>query len=157
MKENNRKSKLQVLAADGVGDMRRGRQLAAPFELVSKKTGKFSNGGHKAASCMAEVGEFQRKSKTDQCQGGLLRLLTSDQKRQKDGKEKVTFFDLEIRGESRQCCITEALEAAVCMVFLTENVGFVGSGATYLKPPALKKQRQDCKLQASLIYRQVAK
>lgn len=105
---------------------------------------------------MAEVGEIQRKNKTDQCQGSLLRLLTSEQKRQKDGKDKVIIFDLELQGGSRQCCITEALEAAVCMVFLTENVGFIGSGATYLKPPALRKQRQDCKLQASLIYRQVA-
>lgn len=55
---------------------------------------------------------------------------------------------------SRQCCITETLEAAVCMVFLTENAGFIESGATYLKLPALRRQRQkDRKLEASLIDR----
>lgn len=125
-----------------------------PFELVSKKTSKFSNGGHQTASCMVDVGEFRRKNKTDPCQGSMLRLLTSDQKREKDGKRKVTLVDLACRGVR----VTEALEAAVCVVFLTENGGFIGSGAAYLQPPVLRKQRQkDCKLEASLIYRASSK
>lgn len=141
------------MAADGVGDMRKGRGLTMPFELVSKKASKFSNGGHQTDSCMVDVGEFWSKNKTDPCQGSMLRLLTSDQKREKDGKRKVILVDLEFRGVS----VTEALEAAVCVVFLTENVGFIGSGAAYLQPPALRKQRQDCKLEASLIYRASSK
>lgn len=59
-----------------------------------------------------------------------------------------------------QCCTTEALEAAVWVAFLTENAGFLGSGSTYLNhppPSALRKQRQDCKLEASLIYRESSK
>lgn len=87
------------------------------FELVSKKASKFSNGGHQTASCMVDVGEFRRKSKTDPYQGSMLRLLTSDQKREKDGKRKVTLVDLECRGVS----VTEALEAAVCVVFFNRK------------------------------------
>lgn len=50
--------------------------------------------------------------------------------KKEDGKGKFTLFELELRGVSLQCYTAEALEAAVCMVFVTENAGFIGSGST---------------------------
>lgn len=150
-KKNNRKGELEVLAAGK--EWKRVSKLAMVIELVPKKAGKFSNRCHKAASCMAEVGALWGKDHN------ISAICLGFWPVWEKGRWKRKGSTFCVRAHM-QCCTTEALEAAVWVAFLTENAGFLGSGSTYLNhppPSALRKQRQDCKLEASLIYRESSK